>query len=88
MAVDRLSGDELEEASDSPPEKSPEHGLSHVDDAVPRQEMGETRTPAEYYLALRAAVDQQGRAPTGPTSQRTSGPDLPGTVWRRPSARR
>lgn len=62
MAVDRASGDELEEISDRPREKVPEQARSDADFAAARREVGETRTPAEYYLALRAAVDQQQRA--------------------------
>lgn len=74
MAVDRLSGDELEETSDSACEKLPEHGQSQADGADARQEIGETRTPAEYYLALRAAVDQQQRAFDGTRQPADTGP--------------
>ena len=78
MAVDRPMSDELEEASDSLRQKLPEHGLSQADDASAWQEMAETRTPAEYYLALRAAVDQQARA-LGGTRQPAADP--PRSAW-------
>lgn len=78
MAVDRASGDELEEISDRPREKVQKQGPSGADVAAARQEVGETRTPAEYYLALRAAVDQQQRALDG---ARHSSDTRPQSAW-------
>ena len=57
MPVDRPSGDDLERITDSR-ERPPKHGPSHADGAGPGPEIVETRTRAEYYHALRAAVDQ------------------------------
>lgn len=78
MAVDRASGDELEEISDRPRENVNEQARSDADFAAAQQEVGETRTPAEYYLALRAAVDQQQRAFDG---ARQSADTRPQSAW-------
>jgi Bacterial EndoU nuclease len=62
MAVDRPSGDDPEEVSRSHREKLPEHGQRNADCAAVGPEFAETRTRAEYYQDLRAAVEQQARA--------------------------
>jgi len=61
MALDRPSADEFEEVSYGHREKPPELGQPDADSAATEPEIVETRTPAEYYHALRAAVD--GEAP-------------------------
>jgi hypothetical protein len=69
MALDRPSADEFEEVSHGHREKPPEVGQSHADGAAAEPEIAETRTPAEYYRALRAAVDREA-----PASDRTTEP--------------
>lgn len=62
MALDRPSADEFEEVSHGHREKLPELGQSHGDGAIAGPEFAETRTRAEYYHALRAAVDGESHA--------------------------
>jgi hypothetical protein len=62
MAVDRPADDDPEDISGSIREKQYEHGGQPVDGIVAGKEIAEPRTRAEYYQALRAAVDQQERA--------------------------
>jgi hypothetical protein len=62
VAVDRPADDDPEDISGSIPEKPDEHDR-HVEEGVSaRAEVAETRTRAEYYQALRAAVDQKERS--------------------------
>ena len=61
MAVDRPNDDDPEEISGSIRENQPDHGRPPADGTVAREEIAEPRTRAEYYQALRAAVDQQAR---------------------------
>jgi hypothetical protein len=77
MAVDRPSDDDLQEISHGHREKLAEHGQRYADGAA-GLEIGETRTRAEYYHALRAAVEQQARASDG-TSE--SADTRRGSAW-------
>jgi Bacterial EndoU nuclease len=61
MAVDRPTDDDPEETSGSLREKQHEQGKQPADGTSAWNEIAETRSPAEYYRALRAAVDQQAR---------------------------
>lgn len=61
MGVDRPADDDPEEISGSLREKQHEHGRQPADGLSAAAELGEPRTRAEYYWALRAAVDQQSR---------------------------
>ena len=70
MALDRPSADEFEEVSHGHHEKPvPSFGQPDTDGVIAEPEIGETRTPAEYYRALRAAVDGEA-----PESDRTTEP--------------
>jgi hypothetical protein len=62
MALDRPSADEFEEFSHGHHEMGPELGQPPADGAAAEPEITETRTPAEYYRALRAAVDPLAHA--------------------------
>lgn len=62
MGVDRPADDDPEEISDGLREKQHEHGRQPADGLSAAAELGEPRSRAEYYQALRAAVDQQSRA--------------------------
>ena len=62
MAVDWPPDDGPEEISGSRREKPHEHGQQPADDTGTETQVAETRTRAEYYQALRAAVDQQAHA--------------------------
>jgi hypothetical protein len=59
MAVDRPTDDDPEEISVGLRAEQHEHGQQSADGIAAGSGIGETRTPAEYYRALRAAVDQQ-----------------------------
>lgn len=62
MTVDRPASDDLEEVSDNRREKQHEHGRQPADGMSTETEISEPRTRAEYYQALRTAVDQEARA--------------------------
>jgi len=62
MAVDRPADHDLEEISGSLREKQHEHGRQPADGVPAGAGIAEPRTRAEYYQALRAAVNQQERA--------------------------
>ena len=77
MAVDRPADDDPEEISVSLREEQHDHGRQPADGMAAGAEIAEPRTRAEYYLALRAAVDQQARAsdaasPSADTSPRSA----------------
>lgn len=59
--IDRSPGDELEEISGIPHGTPNEHGQQDASDVKTGTTMAETRTRAECYEALRAAVDQDMR---------------------------
>lgn len=68
MGIDSPADDDPEEIRGSLREKH-EHGRRAADDLSAGVELGESRTPAEYYQALRAAVDQQaGAVEAGPSA--------------------
>jgi hypothetical protein len=62
MAVDGLTDDDPEEISGSVREKQPEQDRQPADATAADKEITETRTRAEYYQALRAAISQQAGA--------------------------
>jgi hypothetical protein len=82
MAVDGPSSDDLEEVRLSDREKLPERGQPNADGAAAEPEIGETRTPAEYYQALNAAVEQQqahganGTSDSADTRRRSAWDDI------------
>jgi hypothetical protein len=61
LAVDRPAEDDPEEISAIIRGQQDGHGR-HVESVPARAEIAETRTRAEYYQALRAAVEQQERS--------------------------
>lgn len=63
MAVDRPADDEPEQIGGSLPEKRHEQGRQPADGMSAGVEIADPRTRAEYYLALRAAVDRQAAVP-------------------------
>lgn len=77
MAIDRPADDDPEEISGSLHEKRHGHGRQAADGMSAGSEIAETRTPAEYYQALRAAVDQQSRA----TAASASADNSPRSAW-------
>jgi Bacterial EndoU nuclease len=88
MALDRPSADEFEEVGYGHREKPPELGQPDADSAGAEPEIVETRTPAEYYHALRAAVDGEapasGRATEPADAQRRSAWEDVATATRPP----
>ena len=62
MALDAPSADDFKEVSHGSGDRPLGLGQSHADGAIARPETAEARTPAEYYLALRAAVDRENCA--------------------------
>jgi hypothetical protein len=65
MALDRPSADDFDEVSYSHRENLPELAQPDADGSAAGLGITETRTPAEYYQALRAAVDGQALACDG-----------------------
>jgi hypothetical protein len=78
MAVDRPADDELEEISGSLREKQHEVGRQSADRMPAGAEIAEPRTRAEYYQALRAAVDQEAHASDAVSA---SGDTSPRSAW-------
>jgi Bacterial EndoU nuclease len=78
MAVDRPADDDPEEISRSRREKQHEHGRLPADGMSAETEIAEPRTRAEYYQALRAAVDQQVLAVH---AESTSADTSPRSAW-------
>jgi hypothetical protein len=78
VAVDRLADDDPEEISVSIREKPDGPGRHVREDVSARAEIAETRTRAEYYQALRAAVDRQERAYA---AARAPADSRPGSAW-------
>lgn len=79
MAVDRPADDDPEQIGGGLPEKRHEQGRQPADGMSTGAEIADPRTRAEYYQALRAAVDQQPAAPKtsvpADTSQRSAWDD-------------
>jgi hypothetical protein len=84
MAVDRPADDDPEQISGSLRDKQQEHGRQPADGMPTGAEIAEPRTRAEYYWALRAAVDRQARA-TGAAG--ASADTSPRSAWDNADAR-
>lgn len=78
MTVDRPADDAPEEISGSRREKQHEHDRLPADGMSGGTEIADPRTRADYYQALRAAVDQQARAVQ---AESTSADGSPRSAW-------